>query len=148
MPAVKKFAPKPADPDATRVSARDLVGSLVVIHVREVKHDIKTKFQPEGVDAISIDIASVETGNVAMDQLWFNGALVDALSDYVGDYVPCRIAWATSASGRAYLVVEEVSDSELEAATQFMSGHPDAFTADTEPEAVKSEAKPAAKPRW
>lgn len=156
MVAVKKFTPKASpsdDPNKVRVSPKEVVGSLLIVRVNEFKEAVKTRFAPEGSPAIALDLVSVETGNVAPDQLWFNGALVDQLKDYVGEIVPCRLGWATSASsGYPYITVEETSDADDEAVAQFLDANPNVFdSAQGEAPAPASKAPAqtaSAKPRW
>lgn len=150
----KKFTPKSRE-DGVRISARDLVGSLLLLNVTELKSGVVTKFSPEGSDAIALDVASVETGNVAFDQLWFNGALVDGLADYVGSAVPCRIEWTKSqSSSYSYLTIVGISEADEAAVDKFIAANPNVFdTASSDPSpvaAVSGEAAPApaVKPRW
>lgn len=155
MTAPKKYK-KPAreeNPDAVRVKPSDVVGSLLLVNVKEIKTGIKTKYSDDA-EAVSLDFVSIETGNIAPDQLWFNGAIIDGLRDYVGDCLAVRLEWVTSqSSGNAYLAVGETSDEDDEAVAQFWEAHPNVFIFDTAQgeapaPAATSNAKPAAKARW
>lgn len=153
MTAPKRYKKTEQTTDGVRIKPSDVVGALLLVKVHELKTGIKTKYDDDA-SAVSLDIVSVETGNVAPDQLWFNGAVVDGLKDYVGDVLPIRLEWATSASsGNAYLTVAEVEDAEFDAATQFLEANPNVFDADpgeAAPPAPASSApaKKATKARW
>lgn len=153
----KKFTQKvkeDANPDAVRVSPRDIIDTLILVKVNEFKDSVITKHAPGGTPAIALDLVSVETGSVALDQLWFNGALVDGFKDYVGEVVPCRLGWVPSKSGGyPYLAVQEISDADDQAVDLFIANNPNIFDkpgSETPPASERSPAAsaPAAKPRW
>lgn len=124
----KKLPTRAAKEDGIRVKPSDLVGSLLLVQPVEIKTGIKTKHSPpEGSKALVLNVVSVETGNVAPDQMWFNPGIVDALEDSIGDVVGGRIAWVTGASGNAYLVIEETSDADDEAIAAFAAANPTIF---------------------
>ena len=115
------------DADKVRVKPSDLVGALLVLHVRGVKESVKTSFSPEGKDAIILDVASVKTGNVAPDQMWFNGAIVDGLRPYVGATIAAKLEFTKGQSGRPYLVIAPVDETERTQAAEFLDSNPDLF---------------------
>lgn len=128
--ATTKFEPQAQDdPNKVRVAPRDLIGALLVIKVKEVKADLKTKFAPQGKTGIAIDVASVTSGNSAPDQLWFNPAITDALAPYVGATVAVKLAYRVSGStGYRYIAVEPVTEQEQAKADAFLDSHPELFT--------------------
>lgn len=100
-----------------RLSAKEVAGSLLLVRVNGVKKNVTTKFGEK--DAIDIDVCGVATGKAAHGVRWFNGAIVDGLAPYVGQVVPLKIGWVTSAAGNPYLAPEELSDAEYEQANAF-----------------------------
>lgn len=153
MTAPKKYK-KPArdeNPDAIRVKPSEVVGSLLLGNIKSIETGIKTKYSDDA-EAVALDIVSIETGSIAPDQLWFNGAIVDGLREEVGSIVGFRLEWVTSQStGNAYLAVGETSDEDDEAVAQFWEAHPNIFDgaeSEAPAPAAKSNAKPAAKARW
>lgn len=130
----KKFTPN--EDSGVRVKPSDLLNTLLVIEVVSYTDAFKTRFSPEGKPAVRLNVASVESGKVAPNQMWSNGAIVDSLRPYVGDTIVCRLEQKASASsGYRYLTVAAVSDDEQARGDEFLSGNPDLFNVTAEPAA-------------
>jgi hypothetical protein len=133
MPLPKYEAPEQGD----RLPTKDVVGSLLLVRVNKVVEGIVTKFGEKS--AVDLDVCGVATGKVAYGVRWFNGAVVDGLAQYVGQVVPLKLGWVTSAAGNPYVAPEALSDAEYEQANAFYDkGDPFA------PEAPAAAAPPSA----
>ena len=143
--ATTRFVP-PAREDTSnkvRVSPSELVGALLVIQVVEVVEKFKTKHAPDGKPAVRLNVASVQSGKIAPDQLWLNDALVDQLRPYVGATIAAKIGTRRSAAtGYPYLSIEPVNDEEQAAADKYVDSTPNLFKA--EPQAAPAVEEPAA----
>lgn len=129
MTVTKKFTPQSTGGSTERVSPSTLVNTLLVIEVLEYTEAFKTKFAPEGKPAVRLNVASVDSGKVATNQMWSNGAIVDALSAYVGSTIVCKIEHKTSGStGYRYLNVSGVSDDEQARGDKFVMDNPSMFS--------------------
>lgn len=116
--------------DKVRVSPTNVVGSLLVLQVLEIKEAFKTRFAPEGKPAVRLNITSVDTGKSAQDQIWSNGAIVDGLRPYVNTTVTAKLEYRVSgATGYRYLNLVPVSDEEQKRADDYVEKHPEVFTA-------------------
>ena len=106
-----------------------MVNTLLVIEVLEYIEAFKTRYAPEGKEAIKVNVASVVSGKTAPNQIWSNGAIVDSLRPYVGSTIVCKIEHQTSAStGYRYLTVVGVSPEEQTQGDKFVSENPNLFT--------------------
>lgn len=124
------------------VNPRDILNVPVILFVREIK-SIKTKFAPEGKDAVIVDVASPATGKVVDDNAWFNDALIDQLKGEVGQMIATKVVYKQSASGYNYFTLNPLTDAELATATQFVE-HKDGNPFETT--APVQAASPAPKP--
>lgn len=130
MTVTTKFAP-PAqeDGDKVRVSPSSVVNTLLVIEVLEYVEAFKTRFAPEGKPAVRVNVASVDSGKSAPNQIWSNAAIVDSLRPYVGATLICKIEHKTSAqTGYRYLTVVPVDADEQSKGDKFVSDNPGLFT--------------------
>lgn len=150
----RKYKKPEAIDHGPRLKPSEVVGSLLLVNVKELREGIKTTYSANAT-AIALDIASVETGNVALDQLWFNAGIVDPLKEYIGEVIGIRLSWATPAGdGHPYITVDETSDDDDEAIAQFADANPDIFDAPEgaaapAPEPSKKAPAPAkSKARW
>ena len=128
--ATTRFVPPPREDTSNkiRVSPSDLVGSLLVVQVLEVVEKFKTKHAPDGKPAVRLNIASVQSGKIAPDQLWLNDALVDQLRPYIGATIAIKIGTRRSnATGYPYLCIEPVSDEEQAVADKYVDSTPNLF---------------------
>ena len=110
---------RPQGDEGERVQTRDLVGAVLLVRVRKVDRNVRTKFNPEGTDCLVADIASVMTGKVALDQRIWNGAIVDGLAPYAGQTVPVKLDWSKGQSGYPYIVPVALTNEEQEMAGKF-----------------------------
>lgn len=135
------FAPRPReDVNGDQLKATDAVDKPLVVHVREHKTGIKTKFnqdpkqsgyKPDGADGVIVDVANVDTDEVFIDVLWLNGAVVDNLAPYVGQVVPVQLVWQAPANGgNSYISLVALVDAQLVKAQQWAAANPARFDAE------------------
>lgn len=121
--ALATFDPEKGRPQSNeegeRVQVRDLVGAVLLIRVRKVERNVRTKFKPEGTDCVVADIASVMTGKVALDQRIWNGAIVDGLAPYAGQTVPVKLDWSKGQAGYPYIIPVALTNEEQAMAGKF-----------------------------
>lgn len=60
----------------------DLNGHLLIVVPKEFRENIPTKMGAS--DAVSVDVADVDSGQVYRSALWFNVALISATKDKIG----------------------------------------------------------------
>lgn len=101
----------------------------LVVSVRERREGIVTKYQKDGAPGVVVDVADVKEGRVYANVLWMNGALVDALTPYVGNVVPIKLVMTPpkKAGGYPYLSVEALTGPELALAGRWAEGNDGAF---------------------
>lgn len=117
-----------SNPDKIRVKPSDLVGTLLVLQVLEVVEGFKTKHAPNGKPGVRLNVASVQSGKIAPDQMWLNDALVDQLRPYVGATIAVKIGTRRSnATGYPYLCIEPASDEEQAQADKYVDSNPNLF---------------------
>jgi len=93
------------------VNPSDVVGTALLIKVNGVKEGVMTKHGGPK-EMVEIDLCGVDSKKVALDQGWFNEALIDALRPYMGQVIAVKLAYHTGASGRPYIVAEGVTEEE------------------------------------
>lgn len=124
----KYTPPSQEDSDKVRVSPSSVVNTLLVIEILEYVEAFKTRFAPEGKPAVRVNVASVDSGKSAPNQIWSNAAIVDSLRPYVGSTIICKIEHKSSAStGYRYLTVVGVDAEEQGKGDKFVSDNPDLF---------------------
>lgn len=121
------YAP-PSRVDGDVLQARDAVDRPLVVLVREHRAGIVTKFKPDGGEGVTLDVADIRTGEVWIDVLWMNGAVVDGLAPYVGQALPIKLVWTPSAKGgNPYISVQALTDGDLGMAQQWALANASTF---------------------
>ena len=122
------FEPRAAV-EGDRLQAKEAVDRPLVVLVREHRTGIVTQYNPPpGGEGVAVDVADINTGEVWINVLWMNGAVVDNLSPYVGKPVPIKLKWTPSAKGgNAYIGVTALEGDELARAGQWAAANPTRF---------------------
>ena len=122
------YEPK-VDIDGDQLKPSDVAGHPLIVKVYEHRTGITTKFKPNGDGtAILVDVLNLTNGEVSVNVLWFNGAIVDNLVGYVGgDALAIKLVYKESKSGNSYLIPEALADADLQAAMQWAQAKPNIF---------------------
>lgn len=83
---------KPPTANGDRVQAQTLVGKHLLVWVKELKTNVKTKFNSgpaanaaAGNEGVVVDLYVMDTQQVFIGAMWMAGAIKDGLKQYVGD---------------------------------------------------------------
>lgn len=105
----------------------DLSGHLLIVVPKEYRENIPTKM---GVsDAVSVDLADVDTGQVYRSALWFNVALISATKDKIGGQpILARMGQGVAKTGQTAPWVLEAANNDGAAvarATAWLGANPE-----------------------
>ncbi|CAM3430802.1 hypothetical protein [Stackebrandtia soli] len=106
------------------IAPRDLVGHLIIAAPHSHETGIETAYGTK--DALSLDVADIDTNEVHTGLLWFNGRIVGALKRSLGSLVLGRIVEGVAKPGQAapFELVDATADAAAVARAQaFMAGH-------------------------
>lgn len=107
---------------------KDAAGQPLLVKVLEHRTGVKTKFKPEGTDAVLLDVLNLATSELKLGVMWFNGALVDNLKPYLGKALPIRlVSQKAKGSTNEYLIPQMLDGADLEAAKAWASSRPNLF---------------------
>lgn len=122
------YEPK-VDIDGDQLKPSDVAGHPLIVKVYEHRTGITTKFKPNGDGtAVLVDVLNLTNGEVSVNVLWFNGAIVDNLVGYVGgDALAIKLVYKESKSGNSYLIPEALAGDDLQAAMQWAQAKPNIF---------------------
>ena len=110
------------------LSPKDIVSTPLLVKVLEIRGGIKTKFKPEGTDAVILDVLNLLTQEIKLGVMWFNGAIVDNLKPYVGKALPIELVYQQpTGGGNAYLIPKMLDGANLEAAKAWATQRPALF---------------------
>lgn len=114
-------APERTEGDSFKPSEN--IGNVVIVKVIERKQIDSTVHKPEGGPAIIAHVCDLtKSGQVFRDIMWMNDAVVTGLTNYVGQTVCGKFAWAKSGkSGRDYIVFDSATPDELAQAQAHVS---------------------------
>lgn len=115
--------------DGDRLKPSEIAGHPLIVKVHEHRTGITTTHNPDGdAVAVRVDVLDLTNGQVSINVLWFNGAIVDNLVGYVGgDPVAIKLSYRKSKSGNDYLVPEALVDADLQSAIQWAQARPTIF---------------------
>lgn len=122
------YEPK-VDIDGDQLKPSDIANHPLIVKVHEHRTGITTKYSPDGDGtAVLVDVLDLTSGNVSINVLWFNGAIVDNLVGYVGqDALAIKIVYKEGKNGNSYLIPQALADNDLQTAVQWAQSRPTIF---------------------
>lgn len=123
----------------------DLYGHLLVVVPKEFRENIPTKMGNS--DAVAVDIADLDTGQIYRNALWFNVALISATKDKIGGSpILARMSQGVAKAGQSAPWVLEAANTDAAAVakgTAWLGANPDFLGTFAAPAAAPAPAQPA-----
>ncbi|ADD43860.1 hypothetical protein [Stackebrandtia nassauensis] len=135
-------------PPSEGIKPADLLGHLVIARPLRYEPEVTTI---HGVkDAVAVDVADVDTGEIYTECLWFNGVIVGRLRRHLGEIVLGHIIEGTPRPGQKPPLLFNYANEDAAAVARgqaFLKAHPEFATTDTPaPTASTPAPVPAPKP--